>query len=311
MKVVVFGLGKTYEKHKNEIKKKFEVIGVSSNDDKDSCLKKYIHPYDLLDMEYDNILICSEYYDAEIFHQLVDDLKIDMNKILLHRQLFRRETRAYSEHYEDLFIDCIFKLIGINDNITYLDLGANHPIYCSNTYRFYDRSNGGVLVEANPELKSFIQFTRPNDILINKAITLDGKPVRFNRLAQLGLSTVKYESINKDTLKRFPQFRIRKSYDVDGIKINDIVNFFENGCDLLSIDLEGMDWDILQSIDFDEFRPKIVVAETGNTEIYGQHNRDDFTTFFNENGYCLFENVSINSIYFDERFKKELEDLLI
>ena len=46
--------------------------------------------------------------------------------------------KSYSQCGEDLLVDYIFKLRGITQP-TYLDIGANHPYFISNTAKFYQQ----------------------------------------------------------------------------------------------------------------------------------------------------------------------------
>jgi len=50
------------------------------------------------------------------------------------------------------------------------------------------------------------------------------------------------------------------------VPVNDILtNHFEAGLHFISIDAEGVDFPILQSIDFTRFRPKIICVEASRS----------------------------------------------
>ena len=86
------------------------------------------------------------------------------------RRLFLPESQSgYSQFGEDLIISHLFHGLGIRQP-TYLDIGANHPKFISNTYYFYERGSHGVLVEPNPRLSRKLRSARPRDIVLEIGI---------------------------------------------------------------------------------------------------------------------------------------------
>ena len=62
---------------------------------------------------------------------------------------------TYAQFGEDLILANAFALRGI-EKPSFLDIGAHHPVHCSNTALLYARGARGVCVEANPNLIKFI-----------------------------------------------------------------------------------------------------------------------------------------------------------
>ena len=54
--------------------------------------------------------------------------------------------------------------------MTYLDIGANHPVRLNNTYLFYLRGYKGVLVEPNVSLCERLRAVRPRDTTLAAGI---------------------------------------------------------------------------------------------------------------------------------------------
>ncbi len=73
---------------------------------------------------------------------------------------------TYSQNGEDLLIVSLFSKWGI-ENPSYLDIGANHPINCSNTALLYKRGSRGVNIDANPDVMVEIEKYRPDDRNLN------------------------------------------------------------------------------------------------------------------------------------------------
>src|SRR2546430_2805880 len=67
----------------------------------------------------------------------------------------RSGQRSYSQCGEDLLVNFIFGAIR-QSAVSYLDVGAHHPTFLSNTYLFYKAGGSGVCVEPDPRLCSAI-----------------------------------------------------------------------------------------------------------------------------------------------------------
>ena len=78
-----------------------------------------------------------------IFNQIKDRAKDLMD--------FRYTRKSFSQFGEDLIIESALNIIK-EKNITYLDIGANHPFLISNTYYFYRNGSTGTLIEPDPTL---------------------------------------------------------------------------------------------------------------------------------------------------------------
>jgi hypothetical protein len=70
--------------------------------------------------------------------------------------------------------------------------------------------------------------------------------------------------------------------------------------DFLSIDAEGLDLEILKSVDFNGLRPKIICVETKSWS-EGEQRRSPTTQFLEGNGYSIAASTPINSIFVDSR----------
>lgn len=76
---------------------------------------------------------------------------------------------TYSQSGEDSIMDHFFRNKNIH-HVSYLDIGTNHPVHCSNTYLFYRNGGKGVCVEPNPSLCNIIRSKRSKDICLNVGI---------------------------------------------------------------------------------------------------------------------------------------------
>ena len=103
--------------------------------------------------------------DAKTAVTLVRTVKAQINR-------FRHAAShkvSYAQCGEDLIIDYAARTLGIAAG-RYLDIGAHHPIYLSNTCLFYRQGWRGVCVEPDASLLPPFRKFRPQDALLNVGI---------------------------------------------------------------------------------------------------------------------------------------------
>ena len=64
---------------------------------------------------------------------------------------FRYTRKSFSQFGEDLILENALNILK-EKNISYLDIGANHPYLISNSYYFYRKGATGTLIEPDPLL---------------------------------------------------------------------------------------------------------------------------------------------------------------
>jgi FkbM family methyltransferase len=160
--------------------------------------------------------------------------------------------RTFAQHGDDLAILNIFKRLGI-ERPSYVDIGAHHPFDLSNTALLYQRGSRGINVEANPALIEAFQFARPEDKNVCVAIGPKHGSASFNRIN---------ETSGANSLLPIESSQIAP-ITVPVITADEVIDIYSAGkwTDLLSIDAEGMDVEILSSIDYRVRRPSVICAE--------------------------------------------------
>lgn len=160
--------------------------------------------------------------------------------------------RTYAQHGDDLAIINIFHRLKIWKP-SYLDIGAHHPFDLSNTALLYQRGSRGINVEANPALISEFRRHRPEDKNVCVAVGPMSGAAKLNRISEKSGCNSLLPLAGK----------LHDSIDVPVLTADEIVNVYADGCwpDLLSVDAEGMDFEILASIDYARGGPKVICAE--------------------------------------------------
>ncbi len=220
---------------------------------------------------------------------------------------------AYSIYFgqrgEDVVIEQYFAARGV-EKVRYLDVGAFDPVYLSNTYRLYLAGGRGVLVEPNEERASRFRELRPEDTLLSVAIRTSSMPtsVNFYLMSAPTLNTiVAREAQYANDSTQWGEQSIEDVRIVPALTINEVLaTHFSAGIDLLSIDIEGLDFEVLQEIDFKTYRPVMIVAEIDGGHYQsgasGQHiDAAKFVEFLKSKGYRLLLPSRLNGIFVSEQ----------
>lgn len=220
---------------------------------------------------------------------------------LFKKFFYKKYRRSYSQCGEDLLINYIFTLRGIK-NPSYLDIGANDPYFLSNTALFYLRGSKGINIEANPDLHNKFVRIRKRDINLNIGISDKEAELDFYIMEDNTLSTFSKEEC--DTMQE--QGKVLKEIrKIKLITVEDVIDKYNGGQfpDFLSIDVEGMDFQILESIDFNKSRPKVICVEAAEYSPVGAGaRRNELIEFLISKGYYEYANTNLNAIMVDRKF---------
>lgn len=207
---------------------------------------------------------------------------------------------SYSQSGEDLIIDFVIQAMRLKSP-SYLDIGAHSPVYLSNTYFFYKSGSKGVCIEADPELNEIFKKERSRDICINCGIGPEDAGLSdFYLMTSSTLNTfskeeaTKYESYGANVIKSVIKVPI--------IGINSILEkyFIDQTPDIVSIDVEGLDFAIVSAIDFSKWRPKIFCVETLTySETRQELKNEEIISFLKSKDYFVYGDTYINTIFVD------------
>ncbi len=213
---------------------------------------------------------------------------------------------------EDTIVEYVLMVLGIKlSDEYYLDLGANHAKQLSNTYMLYKKGMRGVLVEANPQLIGELKLYRSEDVILNKCISNHSdESLQFYIMSGDGLSCTSMDAVN-EMIEKNPQLYIKDTITVDTITVNQILQkYFSKAPILLSIDIEGQEESILQTLDYDKYAPLIVIVERIDygTTIATKKRKDLIADIMSQNGYFEYAFTGINSIFINKRRLEEIQN---
>jgi FkbM family methyltransferase len=203
---------------------------------------------------------------------------------------------TYAQHGDDLVLINIFENLGIGKP-SYLDIGAHHPETISNTKLLYDRGSRGVNVDANPNLFKAFMLARPEDTNLTLGVT----PKRGSTKLYMYSRSSGRNTLDPREVERMEgHLTVREEIEIPTVTINDIVDTSLGGRwpDLLTIDIEGLDYDVLESAVWAvDNRPKVVCVETRQEHVKGMNH------LMYVKGYDLIFKCAENLIFIDSKMQ--------
>jgi FkbM family methyltransferase len=182
-------------------------------------------------------------------------------KLIFGGMLFYQKTtyrkESYSQRGEDLIVKSLFDTLGI-EKPSYLDIGAHHPYYLSNTALLYQKGSRGINIEPDPYLFSEIKKARKKDINLNCGV---GDRAGVMDFYEINCSTL--NTFSKDLAESYSEEGVYKVLDKLPVLVKTletIINDYSDGKfpDFFSIDAEGMDEAIIKSFNFESSCPTVI-----------------------------------------------------
>lgn len=243
-------------------------------------------------------IILKTLVNSRIFQRLHDKYSV------LPTKKYKKE--AYAQCGEDIIINFIISSYCNKEfgKVTYLEVGTNNPVLENNTYLFYTMGGSGVLIEPNPELCKLANQKRPKDTVICAGIAFDEKV----KSAPFYMFQLPYDGWNgfdesRVELAKKAGVRLINQFNQKLIPINEVLDqyFADEPPVIVSIDVEGFEMNILNTINFERHRPVIFCIESDQTnfEAYAKHPIIDIMA---KNGYLHMANTSINMIFLEKSY---------
>lgn len=270
--------------------------------------------------EYDYIVVANNTpSDRNLIKQYLLNNKVPENKIVAENPFYYCSYTmqnnyggqywgglTYAQHADDLMILNIFMFLGVSKP-SYIDIGAHHPYLISNTALLYSRGSRGINVEANPNLIKQFLLDRPEDINLCVGVGVEEKMMPFYMIdEESGRNSFSKEAIDL-YLKKEPGATIKHILHIPVMTLEQIIKEYADGIfpDLLSIDVENMDYDILRSYDFTKNAPKVIDVEVHfkNEEDYVG---DKMKELLFGQGYFLYCKMGANFIFVKDEYKSTL-----
>lgn len=167
----------------------------------------------------------------------------------------------YSQNREEEIILNHFK----NFKGTFLDLGAYDGVDLSNTRALTELGWSGICIEPNPVI-----FERLCDNLkaFNKVIEYKFALGTENKTITMQMNDSYYSTVKQSEVDRWRGAFKFESAEVQMLDFKSFLEFSKyKTFDFISIDCEGLDYEILEQINLDEVKCKMICVETNSKDI--------------------------------------------
>ena len=131
----------------------------------------------------------------------------------------------------------------------------------SNTQIFYERGWHGINIDATPGAMKLFNEIRPNDVNIEAGISDIRGQLEYYSFEEPALNSFSKE-ISEERIKN--GWKLKEIVKIETFPINDVLrNYVPGGqvIDFITMDIEGLELRVLESLDFATFGPKFFLIE--------------------------------------------------
>ncbi len=192
---------------------------------------------------------------------------------------------SYSQEGEDMILSRFFA--GKSQGF-YIDVGAHHPQRFSNTYYFYLQGWRGINLDAMPGSMATFNKIRPRDINLEIAISDTQQKLTYYAFNEPALNGFCKNLANE--YENLEQYKIVSQHEIKTHTLNEILDEYlpqDQAIDFLSVDVEGLDYQVLKSNNWKKYRPRIVLAEALRTNSIAEASQSNVSLLMNEQNYQL------------------------
>jgi len=204
---------------------------------------------------------------------------------------------SFAQEGEDIALD---RLLEGQKNGFYVDVGCHHPFRFSNTYLFYRRGWSGICIDPLPGTAKLFGKWRKRDRVIETGVSQAPAELTYHMFDEPALNT--FDAALAEERARQTRYRVVKSTKVPTDTLANILNRNASAVrtiDFLTVDVEGLDLEVLQSNDWQRYRPRIVLVECLSRDLAAIPG-DPTARFLAEVGYVPHAKTG-NSVIFVER----------
>ena len=202
--------------------------------------------------------------------------------------------KSYSQEGEDMILD---RFLEHRPSGFYVDVGAHHPRRFSNTYRLYRRGWRGLNIDANPGSMMLFHQVRPKDINIEAAVSSVPQELTYYIFNEPALNTFNrdlaweriggaYSIIKEVNIITAPLWQLLDRYVPANTRI-----------DLMTVDVEGLDFEVLQSNDWSRYSPEFIMVECLGTSTIDETSSDPVAQLLLKQHYSMVAKTMSTALF--------------
>ena len=163
---------------------------------------------------------------------------------------------SYAQNFEDVML---WRALSHVENGFYIDVGAQHPVVDSVSKLFYERGWRGIHVEPTERNASLLRADRPDEIVLQAALSHTKGALPFYEIPETGLSTAHADTAHSHRQRGF-------HVDETIVPSTTLADVFQRAgprdIHWLKIDVEGFEKNVLRGWGQSKARPWLVVIES-------------------------------------------------
>ena len=202
--------------------------------------------------------------------------------------------KSYAQHGEDLILRAI---CGPKHEGFYVDVGAHHPHFLSNTYYFYRRGWQGINIDAMPNSMKTFRKARKRDVNLELAISNNKQLATFYMFNNSCLNT--FSAKYAEALQKDAGIKLVAEKKITTTPLSEVLDqYVPHGrvIDFLSVDVEEYDVEVLKSNNWERYRPRVVVVEAHNFSLASPEKSAIYTYMLTKNYQLHY--VSVENLFF-------------
>ena len=179
----------------------------------------------------------------------------------------------------------------------YVDVGAHHPTHFSNTHLFHQMGWQGINIDATPGVEPLFRKARPEDIF-EEAVVGDGGTVEFVDFAGHAVSGVAGDTADARAAAHPADVVARRT--VATRRLGDLLHKHlpaGTPVDFFNVDVEGHELAVLESNDWDAYRPRAVLAEIGDAPTLADALASPVAAYLDGRGYVAFAKTGLTAFF--------------
>jgi hypothetical protein len=213
-------------------------------------------------------------------------------------QLSLKSQKYYSQNGEDCILEKYLK----EKKGFYLDIGSGDPVRGSNTFFLYKKGWSGILIDPLTRNIFSSKILRRRDKIIQGIVGVANEKSYFFEMYPYEYSTTNIDIVNDLVVRR--KGRLVKKIILDCFSVSELnlsINLDQPS--LLSVDCEGLDLEVLKTIDFKISNFRVVCVEDFDFNPGSKLSAID--QYLNENGYEIVDRMGPSSIYVKSLWLRE------
>ncbi len=200
----------------------------------------------------------------------------------------------YSQEGEEIILRRYFNY---KNTGFFVDVGACHPIRFSNTYKLYQLGWRGINIDATPKaMKNFLKY-RPFDINVEAAVSDKIENLTYYCFNESALNT--FDTAKAEEIIQSGHYTLNSKENIQTQTLVSLLDRFlppNQAIDFFSIDVEGFDYKVLQSNNWDKYRPQLIIVET-DLPLIQDVLKSPIASFLNEHHYFLFAKTGKSAFF--------------